>query len=322
MDREISLAKNIMDNLSQNIISTITYYDVLNYPMTSFEIWKYLINSQESAGMSQKNKKEENFNLADILKELEKENIRRDIEEYRGFYFLKGKANLVDQRIERNKVSDRKIKKARKIVFWLRFIPFIKMVLVAGRVGAKNAQGGSDIDVLIIFKHGKIFTGRFLSTILIHILGQRRHKNKIANRICLNHFLTDKFNIYIQDLYSSHNYVFSTPIYNGIFFNELLAKNQWIKKYRPNLCFSEKNIKEIKDDFFSLWVRKSLEFIFNSAWIERILKKWQIKKIENNPLTQKKGGMIIYSDFELSFWPDFENQGPRIFEKFKQRKTT
>ena len=301
-----------MDNLSKNIISTLTYYDVLNYPMTSFEIWKYMINSQEPRGGS--------CSLAEIIEELKKERTRKNIEECQGFYFLKGKRSLVEQRIERNKVSNRKIKKARRIVFWLRLVPFMEMIAVAGRVGAKNAQSGSDIDLLIVFKHGKIFIGRFLSTILIHLLGQRRHKNKIVDRICLNHFLTDKFNISIQDLYSSHNYIFIVPLYNGKFFNELLQRNQWIKEYRSNSYFLESNIKEIKDSWFSNRIRKFLEFIFNSSWLEKILKNWQVKKIKNNPLTQKRGGMIIYNDFELSFWPDFENQGPKIFEEFKQRK--
>jgi len=308
-----------MNTLSQNIISTITYYDILDYPMTSFEIWKYLINSQESTEINQENEKKKNFSLEDILKELENENVKRNIEEYEGFYFLVGRKDLVKQRIERNKISNRKIKKARKVIYWLRLVPFIRMIAVAGRVGAKNSQNGSDIDLLIIFKHGKIFTGRFLSTVLVHILGQRRHKNKIANRICLNHFLSDDFSVSVQDLYSSHSYAFIIPLYGGRIFYKFMQSNNWIKKYRPNISFLENNIKELNDSCFSFGIRNFFEIIFKLDWIESILKKWQIKKIRNNPLTQKIGGMIIYNDFELTFWPDFENQGPKIFEKFKKK---
>jgi len=61
-----------------------------------------------------------------------------------------------------------------------------------------------------------------------------------------------------------------------------------------------------------------LEKIFSSSRIEKKLKKWQSEKIKKNPLTEKKGGMIICSEAELAFWPDFENQGPKIFEKFQE----
>ncbi|MDO9231544.1 MAG: hypothetical protein Q7U36_03670 [bacterium] len=292
------------NSLSKNILSTIAYYDVMDYPMTAFEIWKYLIG--------------ESCALADVIGELEKEETKKYIGEFRGFYFLKGKKSLVEQRTERNKISNRKLKKARKIIFWLRLVPFVKMIAVAGRVGAKNSRSGSDIDMLIIFKRGKIFTGRFLATALVHLLGQRRHEDKIANRICFNHFITDELSVCVRDLYSSHNYIFITPLYGSGLFQKFLEKNAWIKNYRPNFTFLENNLKTVKDSQFSKGIRFFLEKLFSSNWIEKKLKTWQTEKIRKNPLTQKKGGMIICSETELAFWPDFENQGPKIFEKFQE----
>ena len=292
------------DNLSKNILSTVAYYDVMDYPMTAFEIWKHLIG--------------ESCTLADVIGELEKEEIKKYISEFRGFYFLKDRKDLVEQRIERNKISNWKLKKARGIIFWLRLVPFVKMIAVAGRVGAKNSRSGSDIDMLIIFKHGKIFTGRFLATVLVHFLGERRHEDKISNRICFNHFITDKLEVCVQDLYSSHNYIFIIPLFGGEIFGKLLEKNAWIKNYRPNFSFLENNLKAVEDSLFSKRARFFLEKLFSPNWIEKKLKTWQAEKIKKNPLTGRDGAMIICSDSELAFWPDFENQGPRIFEKFQE----
>lgn len=280
--------------------------------MTAFEIWKYLISSKYEAESEKQN------SLAEIINELEKEEIKKYIDEFRGFYFLKGREKLVEQRTESNKISNRKLKVARKIIFWLRMVPFVKMIAVAGRVGAKNSRIGSDIDMLIIFKHGKIFTGRFLATALVHLLGQRRHEDKIANRICFNHFITDKLEVCVQDLYSSHNYIFVTPLYGGEIFGKFLEKNAWIKNYRPNFAFLENNLKDVKDSQFSKGVRFFLEKLFSPNWIEKKMKTWQTKKIRKNPLTGKDGAMIVCSEIELAFWPDFENQGPKIFEKFQE----
>lgn len=305
------------DNLSKNILSTVAYYDVMDYPMTAFEIWKYLISSKYEVEGEKQEEKAGN-SLGEVIEELEKEETKKFISEFRGFYFLKGKENLVEKRIERNKISNMKLKKARKIIAWLKFVPFVRMIAVAGRVGAKNSCAGSDIDILIVFRQGKIFTGRFLATALVHFLGKRRHADKIANRICFNHFVSDEMSISVQDLYSSHNYVFITPLFGADLFRKFLEKNLWIKNYRPNFSFLENNLKEIKDTKISSWIRGYLEKIFSSDRIENKLKKWQSEKIKKNPLTEKKGGMIICSEAELAFWPDFENQGPKIFEKFQE----
>ncbi|PIP28294.1 MAG: hypothetical protein COX29_01930 [Candidatus Moranbacteria bacterium CG23_combo_of_CG06-09_8_20_14_all_35_22] len=303
--------------LAKNILSTVAYYDALDYPMTAFEIWKYLINDQRTMNNNQDGGNK-NYSLSDVTSELEKEETKKYLGEFQGFYFLHSRENLVGERIEKNKISQSKLKKARRIVFWLRAVPFVKMIAVAGRVGAKTAKKGSDIDLLIVFQHGKIFTGRFLATALIHFFGRRRYKNKIANRICLNHFLSDEFSVSMQDLYSSHSYVFLTVLYGGKFFRKFLEKNEWLKNYRPNFSFLESDAKEIRESWLFEGIRKILEIFLAPLWIEKKMKNWQTKKIERNPLTEKIGGVIIYSDFELAFWPDFSNQGPKVFEKFQE----
>ena len=73
--------------LSKNILANLAYYDVMDYPMTSFEIWKYLTKVQSSKFKVQS--EEEKHTLCDIIKELENENLKKKIEEYRGFFFLK-----------------------------------------------------------------------------------------------------------------------------------------------------------------------------------------------------------------------------------------
>lgn len=306
------------NNLSKSILTTIAYHDVMDYPMTVFEIWKYLINSVHKEE-SIKQKTVDEFSLADIAEKLETEDLTRYIEEYRGYYFLRGKKELVDARLLRNKISEKKFKIIRKVVFWLRLVPFVKMIAIAGRVAAKNAENKSDLDIFVILKHGRLFTGRFLITIVAHLLGKRRHGKKVKNRICLNHFLSDRYEVSVKDLYSSQVYSFLSPIYSPIVFNEFLKKNDWIRSYRPNFKMEVTNLKDIKDTFFSKLVREFFEKVFSFDWIEKKLKIIQIRKIENNPKTFKKGGVVIYKNSELAFWPDFEKQGPRFFEKFYNR---
>lgn len=302
-----------MSKLSKNILATVIYYDIMDYALTAFEIWKYLIVNNINDEQQVKNN---SCLLADVLKELETEKMKKNIEEYGGFYFFRGRKELVKKRIKSNKISENKFKKAKKIVHWLKFLPFVRMIAVAGRVSTKNARNESDIDLFIILKHGHIFTGRFFITMLIHILGKRRYGRKIKNRICLNHFVSDKYFVSIRDLYSSHAYSFLMPVYKPAILEAFKEKNNWIKNYRPDIENTSSDLKEVGENWFSICIKKCLEKMFRKNWIEKIMKRTQIKKIEKNPATFKKGGVIIYSDCELAFWPDFENQGPDFFKKF------
>lgn len=309
-------------NLSKHILATITYYDVMDYPMTSFEIWKHLtiISGEE----------EEKYSLADVINELESDPVKSAVDhgarklqcfikEEKGFYFLKDRADLVDQRIQHNKITERKYKSLLKMVSWLNFLPYIKMIGVSGRMAMKNAQDRSDFDVCIMLKQGKIFTGRALITFLMQILGLRRHGQKVRDRICLNHFITDDFFVAGKDLFSANDYTFLIPIYGFENFLKFQEKNEWIKKFKPNFSLNIKNMKKIEDDSFSRLIKFILEKALDFNIIEDSLKKWQVKKIKNNPKTSQAGSIIICEDNELAFWPNYENQGPKIFSKFKER---
>ncbi|MFA5994485.1 MAG: hypothetical protein WC823_06015 [Parcubacteria group bacterium] len=312
------------DKLVQYIITTVVYYDVMDYPMTAFEIWKYLIrNGKEDAVAKGWSAKEDDFSLAQVIFLLEtEEKIRRQVDSKQGYYFLRGRTDLLEKRLERNKLSEKKLKIVLAVARWLRFVPYVRMVAVAGRLATKNAEKGSDLDLLIAVKHGKIFTGRLLVTLLVHLLGKRRYGKKIANRICLNHFVTTKFSIAARDLFSSHEYVFLKPVFDKGFFMRFQKHNDWIREYRPNFTASVDNIMMLQDSRISKMIRRVGEKILSLAWLEKKLGEWQRNKISNNPQSRKVGGLILCSDEELAFWPNFEKQGPAVFEKFQEKLRT
>lgn len=301
--------------LSKHILTTLAYYDILDYPMTSFEIWKYLTmaSEQESANNKQL------YSLADIVTELEGNSSRKLIEEYRGFYFLKGRKDLVGQRIKRNKISESKYRILLRVARVLRFVPFVRMVAVTGRLAMKNADEKSDLDLLIVFEHGKIFTGRILVTLVVHLLGKRRYKGKITNRVCLNYFITTKsLEIGLKDLYSASEYSFMLPLFGLEAFKEFQQKNDWIKNYKINYQKDgATSQKMLTDTHFTKLFRKAGEKLFNFNFIENVLKNWQIKRINRNPKTHQAGSLIVADDESLVFLPS--PQGPKIYEKFQER---
>lgn len=297
--------------LSKKILTTLVYYDILDYPLTSFELWKYLIRHNGAE------KKE--YKIEDIIAELENEELRKKIEEYRGFYFLKGRQDLVQQRIENNKIAEKKFKRVRRIVKILRFIPFVRMVSVTGTLAMKNTEKSSDLDLLVVLKYGHIFTGRTLVTLVTHMLGVRRYGRKISNRICLNFFITDEsLKVNIKDLFSSSEYYFIWPMFGEEVFRKFQEENDWIGAFRENYVLEEiANLKLIKDDRFSKIIRNLEEKVFSFRFVENWLKNWQTKRIQRDPRTHFDGSMVMADDNALIFLP--EPQGPKVFEKFQKK---
>lgn len=309
-----------MSALSKNILTTLVYYDILDYPMTSFEIWKYLLSCNiEHETCSEDREGNEQIKLADVIKELSSDGLKNKVEQYRGYYFLKGRKNLVEQRIERNKIAEKKFKKVRKIVRILKFVPFVRMIAVTGRLAMKNTDRSSDLDLLIVLKHGHIFIGRTLVTLMTHMLGIRRYGRKIADRICLNFFITDKtLAIPIKDLFSSSEYYFIWPLFGYETFRDFQEANAWIENFRENYILENTaSAKLVEDSSFSKTVRKAGELIFSAKSLENWLKGWQTRRIQNDPRTHQSGSMVMADDNALIFLP--EPQGPGVFEKFQEK---
>lgn len=302
------------NEISKNILATLAYYDVFSYPMTSFEIWKYLIRSdyyeKESGGKAE---------LKEILYELKREPLVRFIEEYNGFHFLKGRKEIIDERIKRGKISFAKTRRLRTVISLLRFVPFVRMVCVTGSLAMKTAGPRSDWDVMIAIDKGHIWMGRTLVTVILHLVGKRRYGKKIEDRVCLNHFVTaDGLETAMKDLYTSSEYSFIFPVFGLDIFRKFQLENKWIGKIRPQYSPSEIGPCEmVNDSFFSKNIRMFLEKILGFAILEDILRSLEKKKIMSNPKTHQEGSFIRASDDALVFFP--EMKGPREFDEFKKR---
>ncbi len=301
-------------DLTKNILATITYYDVLDYPLTSFEIWKYLANGKQEIAFN-----EQKYSLEEIIVELNREGDRKFLGEFRGFYFLKGREKLVEKRINNSKIAAMKIKRLRRVVWLLRFIPFTRMIGITGRLAMKNTDIKSDWDLLIVLKDGKIWTGRTLVTLVAHLLGKRRYGNKIKNRVCLNYFITGKsLEITTKDMFSAHEYFFMLPLFDAGIYKKFQLKNRWIKNFKPNYELTEiGNLRILENTKLARVIRRAGEIIFSPKVLESWLGKWQKKKIMQNPKTRQSGSLVQASDKALIFLP--EPQGPEVFEKFRKK---
>lgn len=315
-----------MSNAEHSILRTIVYYDCLNFPLTSFEVYEYLTKNPEEKGP----KKIDYGQVCSAL--FLNSALKNFIEEKNGFYFLNGRSYLVEQRIEREKISSKKWKKLRHAAVLLQAVPFLRLIFVSGSLAQNSCHSESDLDLLIVAKSGRIWTARFFATILTHVLGLRRHGEKIKDRVCLNHYITDK-SLQIPQAGRS---LYTAQIYNQLvllfekepnLFSRFREENGWIKNYfqavssakRNGDDLAEMNLKRIKEIRVLLFLARAAEFILKGylgGRLEMFLRRVQGSKIRKNPMTHQSSAGIFVSDDRLRFHP--ESPESAVLDKYKE----
>lgn len=205
------------------VIKTVCYADVFDYPLTFREITKRLIEHRDSPD--------------EIQRALAGE---KNISFKNGFYFLKGRGEIVSVRKKRKVWSGKKRKIAGRVALLLRFIPSVKLVGISGGLAIDNCERSDDIDLFIICRRNLLWTTRLLVTLIIHLTGMRRvpKEGKAKNKICLNMFITEDSLTLPKgerDLFAAHEVIQMSQIYSKQnLYGKFLSSNGWVMKFLPN----------------------------------------------------------------------------------------
>ena len=211
--------------LTQSILKTIAYFDIFDYPLTLVELRKWLYQPDTV------------YSLSDIQGALSG---LRQIEHHFGFYFVAGRAEIVELRRQRYNLAEVKFRRARLASAWLARLGLVKMIAVCNNVGYNNGSATSDIDFFIIAPAGRLWLTRLTAIIVTSVLGIRRKGDKEANRICLSFYLSqarpDLANVRLAegDPYLAYWLATLAPIYGQRVYEDFLKSNAWLKTYLPN----------------------------------------------------------------------------------------
>jgi len=151
---------------------------------------------------------------------------------------------------------------------WLSLVPTIQLVGVTGGLAMNNAGRDDDIDLFFIVADGTLWISRMLATILMDIIGLRRHPKdqQVANKVCLNMFMTESamgLAPHDRDCFTAHEVLQMVPLFvRGETYARFLGSNQWVKKFLPNAWREKYQVSGIryqeKSDI-GIWCLKLLE---------------------------------------------------------------
>ncbi len=302
------------------MLATIAYYDILEFPLTLPEIYKYLVNPSR---VSILNKPIGEFTQEDVGKQLENLVKLNFIGNRDAFYFLGDQSSLYEIRRERAKIAEEKWIKFLDISRRLRLVPYIRGIFASGSMSMDNTDLDSDFDVLVIAVPGRIYTARFLLLVLASVFRSRRRwfDRKAPDKLCFNHYITeDNLHIEHHSLYNAQSYAHLKPVsVPRELFEKFFTANNWINKYLYNFKPVYDDQRTIASNKFLLGLAKFFELILNSKlgdWTEAWVKRYQQGRIKRNPATRNSGGRIIINDKELEFHPNsFERY---LIDKYNQ----
>ncbi len=304
--------------LQQQILNTIKYFDFQDLPLTAVEVWQFLIADKDllvsnisrnfdiNSDSDTNNIYHQKFALSLIYQELQSLVSSGQLKQSLGFFCLPQSTEKINRRLVNYRHGLKREKLIKRYIKFVRYLPFIRGVALGGSQAFGLNKPSSDIDLLIYTDHRFMFLARTILMFYFQIFGVRRHGLKIANRFCLNHYISIirevdvEKNLYKAVEYSRLRYL----VYGQSIQAFQVVNKKWINFFLPNLNFDY-----LYFDNQSTW-QGVIEFLLNNklgAIIEKHLAKWQIKRI-------KQGEYIFVKEDELSFHPESKHED--LLKKF------
>jgi hypothetical protein len=161
----------------------------------------------------------------------------------------------------------------------------------------------SDIDFYLAVAPGRLYTGRLLATLAVHLTGWRRYGWRVRGRVCLNRFATTEA-LDITPHNDYHARVFSglEPLWahEGVY-ERYQSVNQWMTVFGYQVGCSRRSLRR---EGWRGTVQRVGEWLLGGLIgdrLERWQRDWQRARIKGDPRTSEEGSRVFIRDNELCF---------------------
>jgi predicted nucleotidyltransferase len=231
-----------LSEIKANILSTLAYFDIFNYPLTSGEIYLFLKNRYQQ------------YDFNNAIKCLVDS---KSIYQFDKFYTLKNNPALVGRRHEGNKKAAEMIKVADRISDLLVRFPYVRGIAISGSLSKNFADEDSDIDLFIITAPNRLWIARTL----MHLFKKLTFLVNKQDYFCMNYYIDEhQLEIIEKTIYTAIEIVTLIPLQGDTQFEQFYAANAWTRDYLPNKIMRVSSAKPLKSDWFKI----AFEFLFNN----------------------------------------------------------
>lgn len=205
-----------------------------------------------------------------------------------------------------NSLEEKYWKRAKVYVGMLRVVPFLRMVAVCNNLAFGKVSEKSDIDLFIVAKGGRLFIVRFFVTLILHLMGVRRHGKKVAGRFCLSFFIDDSAldlsSLAIEkDIYLAYWVKSVVPLLDDGVHLEFLSQNRWVEEYFERDESFDSDVACLGGGDFAA---KFFEMVFGGRvgdFIEKWLKNWQMRRALKKAKNAGGEASLVVKEHVLKF---------------------
>lgn len=174
--------------------------------------------------------------------------------------------------------------------------PFVEEIFLANSISFNALKENSDIDLFVITKQGRIWTARFIMSLILRSFWLKRTANNEYQRFCLSFFIDRKkmnlesLLLHEKDIYLPYWIAHLVPLYQEQKNTTLFEQNTWILRFLPNFPLQQVISLDWKIQEGKGKIKTCLEFLLSGKFwdyleefIRRIWKK-RIYHLQNkNP---------------------------------------
>lgn len=313
-------ARESGDVLQWAVFRTICYLDVFEQPATPMQVWRSLV--VEGAPRNRLLP----WRLYDIECALNVLVQEAGLVQSRwGYYFLRGREELVLEWLMRHREAQRKWKIIRRVVRVMQYVPFVDMIAMSGSLTVGNTKSTSDLDLFVVTRQRRIWLARLGLSMVAQAFGRRRRywNRQAPDKICLNHYVTRKsllISPQIRNVYTAHLYGRIIPLCGWTVAQEFWQANRlWMQQYvwpGGGISLPSRHVVPVSG---GLKLAKDLiEGILEEPffdWLEVGAGWWQKKLIVRHTVLGRSGRVVV-NDGELAFHPD--TKVPSVLEQYHQ----
>ncbi|MGZ3764606.1 MAG: nucleotidyltransferase domain-containing protein [Mucilaginibacter sp.] len=292
-----------MSGIKKNILATLAYFDLFNYPLTMEEVFLFLPAKCD----------QDDFEYA--LRYLV---IDRLIYKLDKFYALKNDYFLVERRVNGNIKAAGLISIAKKVSDLLIRFPYVRGIAISGSLSKNFADETSDIDLFIITAKNRLWIARTL----MHCFKKLTFLVNKQHYFCMNYYIDEQeMQIREKNIYTAIEIATLIPLHGDAVFEQFYLTNAWTRDYLPHKCLRLSTAKPVKSSV----LKKLTEILFNNVvgdLIDTLLmkitsKRW-LKKMQMKKLNTR--GIIMALDADKHYAkPDPRNFQEKLIVKYQNK---
>lgn len=290
--------------LPGDILKTVAYFDVFNYPVTTGQIYAFLPRNSVTPDAVTR--------TAEELVRAKKLNARH------GYFLLStSDSGIADQRLEGERLAQRMLSYARVIAMMLKQVPFIRGVFITGSLSKYTAGRDSDIDFMIVTAQNRLWIVRSMLTLFrkIFLLGNKKY-------FCTNYYVTEKgFAIERRNLYAAIEVVTTKAVWNADLFTQYQRSNSWTREFLPNTPLG--TTADLLIPQTRSWFQRLCEFLislFPLTILDRRLMEYHRtywNSAYGHMSSEQRASMFIINHDASACWPDDQQQP--VLSRYQQK---